>query len=222
MSDNFPPPPPEQPQPERRLPVGAVPAAEPSPWAAPAAPPHKQRTGLIVTLAVGGGLIVAGAVVALVYSMMSSVQDAIALPPERSDAPYSEPYDEGPYEEEPYEEEPYADEPYADEPAEPTPEPTAAEPDVEEDVTITACTRDPQIGWQSAKVKVVNGSSTTASYTIGVEFLDKDGAKVADGVTGVVDLAPGKSVVDEVHGLGEVPRGTTCRLVDFTRVPTEG
>lgn len=212
MSDNFPPPPPEQPQPERQVPVGAVPAAEPSPWAAPAAPPHKQRTGLIVTLAVGGGLIVAGAVVALVYSMMSSVQDAIALPPERSDAPYSEPYDGEPYEEEPY----------ADEPAEPAPEATASEPDVEEDVTITACTRDPRIGWQSAKVKVVNGSSTKASYTIGVEFLDKDGTKVADGVTGVVDLAPGKSVVDEVHGLGEVPSGTTCRLVDLMRVPTGG
>ncbi|MDX2918231.1 hypothetical protein ACF07M_19270 [Streptomyces globisporus] len=195
MSDNFPPPPPEQPQPEYR------PAAQPSPWAAPAGPPQKQRTGLIVTLAVGGGLIVAGAVVALVHSAMDAVQDSIALPP-RSDTPYSEPYGE---------------EPYADEPA---PEPTATEPDVKEDVTITACTRDPQIGWQSAKVKVVNGTSTTASYHIGVEFLDKDGTKVADGVTGVVDLGPGKSVVEEIHGLGEVPRGTTCRLVDLTRIPT--
>ncbi len=198
MSDNFPPPPPEQPQPEHLSPAGAPPE-RPSPWAAPPGPPRKQHTGLIVTLAVGGGLVVAGAVVALVYSAMSSVEDSIALPP-RSEAPYSEPYEE--------------------DPAEAAPEPTATEPDVKKDVTITACTRDPQIGWQSAKVKVVNGSSTTASYHIGVEFLDKDGTKVADGVTGVLDLGPGKSVVEEVHGLGEVPQGTTCRLVDLTRMPT--
>ncbi|MFE6701127.1 hypothetical protein [Streptomyces sp. NPDC057718] len=209
MSDNFPPPPPEQPQPEHQVPAGAVPAAQPSPWAAPAAPPRKQRTGLIATLAVAGALVVAGGVVALVHTLMSSVQDSIALPP-RSDAPYSEPYEDEPYEE------PYGEE-YEEEPA---PQATVTEPDVEEDVTITACTRDPQIGWQSAKVKVVNGSSTTASYNIGVEFLGKDGTKVADGVTGVVDLAPGKSVVEEVHGLGEVPPGTTCRLVDLLRVPT--
>ncbi|MFD5204180.1 hypothetical protein ACFWM7_29480 [Streptomyces sp. NPDC058375] len=210
MSDNFPPPPPEQPQPEHQVPAGAVPAAQPSPWAAPAAPPRKQRTGLIATLAVGGALVVAGGVVVLVHSLMSSVQDSIALPPARSDAPFSEPYEDEPYEE------PYGEE----ETVEPAPQATVTEPDVEEDVTITACTRDPQIGWQSAKVKVVNGSSTTASYNIGVEFLGKDGAKVADGITGVVDLAPGKSVVEEVHGLGEVPPGTTCRLVDLLRVPT--
>ncbi|WP_282685300.1 MULTISPECIES: hypothetical protein [unclassified Streptomyces] len=170
-----------------------------------------------MTLAVGGGLVVAGAVVALVYSAMSSVEDSIALPP-RSEAPYSEPYEEDPYEEDPYGDS--YEEPYEEDPAEAAPEPTATEPDVKKDVTITACTRDPQIGWQSAKVKVVNGSSTTASYHIGVEFLDKDGTKVADGVTGVLDLGPGKSVVEEVHGLGEVPQGTTCRLVDLMRMPT--
>ncbi|MFF2223997.1 hypothetical protein ACFVV7_11860 [Streptomyces globisporus] len=202
MSDNFPPPPPEQPQPEHRAPVGAPPA-QPSPWAAPPGPPQKQRAGLIVTLAVGGGLIVAGAVVALVHTAMSSVQDSIALPP-RSEAPYSEPY-----EEEPYEEEPYAE------------EPTATEPDAKKDVTITACTRDPQIGWQSAKVKVVNGSSTTASYTIMMEFLDEDGVKVAEGGAGVVDLEPGGSAVKKAQGLGEVPPGTTCRISDVWRTPSD-
>ncbi len=199
MSDNFPPPPPEQPQPdpEHRAPVGAPPA-QPSPWAAPPGPPQKQRTGLIVTLAVGGGLIVAGAVVALVHTAMSSVQDSIALPP-RSEAPYSEPYEEEPYEE----------------------EPSATEPDAKEDVTITACTRDPQIGWQSAKVKVVNGSSTTASYTIMMEFLDEDGVKVAEGGAGAVDLEPGGSAVKKAQGLGEVPPGTTCRISDVWRTPSE-
>lgn len=207
MSDYFPPPPPEQPQPEHRAPVGASP---PSPWAAPAAPPGKQRTGLIVTLAVGGGLVVAGAVVALVYAAMDSVQDSIALPP-RSEAPYSEPYEEEPYEENPY----------AEEPVEPTPEPSMTEPDVKKDVTIISCTRDPQIGWQSAKVKFVNGSSTTASYTVMMEFLDKEGVKVAEGGAGVVDLEPGESAVKKAQGVGEVPRGTTCRISDIWRTPSD-
>ncbi|MGW9188247.1 hypothetical protein [Streptomyces rubiginosohelvolus] len=161
-----------------------------------------------MTLAVGGGLIVAGAVVALVHAAMSSVQDSIALPP-RSEAPYSEPYEGDPYEEEPYEEDPYAE------------ESGATEPDARKDVTITACTRDPQIGWQSAKVKVVNGSSTTASYTIMMEFLDEDGAKVAEGGAGVVDLEPGGSAVKKAQGLGEVPPGTTCRISDVWRTPSD-
>ncbi|NED06727.1 hypothetical protein G3I55_34345 [Streptomyces sp. SID6648] len=202
MSDNFPPPPPEQPQPDYQ------PPAQPSPWAAPPGPPQKQRTGLIVTLAVGGGLVVAGAVVALVHAGMSSVQDSIALPP-RSEAPYSEPYEEEPYDEDPYEEEPYEE------------EPTATEPDAKKDVTIISCTRDPQIGWQSAKVKVVNGSSTTASYTVMMEFLDEDGVKVAEGGAGVVALEPGESAVRKAQGVGEVPRGTTCRISDIWRTPSD-
>lgn len=211
MSDYFPPPPPEQPQPEpgHRAPVGAPPA-QPSPWAAPPGPPQKQRTGLIVTVAVGGGLIVAGAVVALVYAAMDSVQGSIALPP-RSEAPYSEPYEEEPYEEDPD----------AEEPVEPTPEHNMTEPDVKKDVTIISCTRDPQIGWQSAKVKFVNGSSTTASYTVMMEFLDKEGVKVAEGGAGVVDLEPGGSAVKKAQGVGEVPRGTTCRISDIWRTPSD-
>ncbi|MFI1188452.1 hypothetical protein [Streptomyces californicus] len=198
MSDTFPPPPPEQPQPQPE--PQFRPAEQPSPWAAPAEPPRKQRTGLIVTLVAVGGLVVAGGTVALVLSLMDSVQDSIALPP-RSQAPFSEPY--------------------AEEPVEPTPEATVTESDMKKDVTIIACTRDPRIGWQSAKVKVVNGSSTTADYTIMMEFLDKEGVKVADGGAGVIALEPGGSVVKTAQGLGEVPRGTTCRISDVWRTPSK-
>ncbi|MFF5770879.1 hypothetical protein ACFY8V_07890 [Streptomyces californicus] len=203
MSDTFPPPPPEQPQPQPE--PQFRPAEQPSPWAAPAEPPRKQRTGLIVTLVAVGGLVVAGGTVALVVSTMSAVQDSIALPP-RSDAPYSAPYE---------------DETYDEEPVEPTPEATVTESDMKKDVTIIACTRDPRIGWQSAKVKVVNGSSTTADYTIMMEFLDKEGVKVADGGAGVIALEPGGSVVKTAQGLGEVPRGTTCRISDIWRTPSK-
>ncbi|MEU0097971.1 hypothetical protein [Streptomyces sp. NPDC006267] len=197
MSENFPPPPPEQPQPRPQQPDPWAAGPVPSPWAAPAAPPRKQRTGLVVTLSVGGALVLAGAVVALVYSLLHSVSDSIALPPERTDAPY----DAGP--------------------VEPAPKPTATEPDVAQDVTITACTRDPAIGWQSADVTVVNGSAAAADYVISVEFLDKNGVKVSEGVTGILGLGPGRTAEKKVQGLGEVPRGTTCRIDDLSRTPSE-
>ncbi|QYA97509.1 FxLYD domain-containing protein [Streptomyces anulatus] len=195
MSDYFPPPPPEQPQPEHRAPAGASP---PSPWAAPAAPPGKQRTGLIVTLAVGGGLVVAGAMVALVYSLMDSVSDSIALPPERSDAPYSEPYDEEPYEEEPV-------------------EPVAPGPPAEGDVTITKCTRDSLISWPHADLRIVNRSGSPAAYIVSITFVDADGAVVSDGIATTEEVAPGASVKVRAQGSGEAAAGTKCRIAEVDR-----
>ncbi|WP_327334583.1 hypothetical protein [Streptomyces anulatus] len=200
MSDYFPPPPPEQPQPEHPAPVGAPP---PSPWAAPAAQPGRQRTGLIVTLAVGGGLVVAGAMVALVYSLMDSVSDSIALPPERSDAPYSEPYDE----------EPYAEEPSYEEPV----EPDAAGPPAEKDVTVTKCTRDSLIGWPHADLRIVNGSGSPAAYIVSITFVAADGTVVSDGVATTEELAPGASVEVRAQGSGEVAAGTKCRVAEVDR-----
>ncbi|MBT2378726.1 hypothetical protein J7E90_15565 [Streptomyces sp. ISL-111] len=185
MSDNSPPPPPEQPQ--------------PSPWGPPAAPPGTPRTGLIVSLAVGGGLVVAGALVALVYSLMDSVSDSIALPPARSDAPSSEPYEEEPVKEEP--------------------EPVASGPAAEGDVTVTKCTRDSLIGWPHADLKIVNGSGSPAGYVVFVEFLDAKGAVLTDGVATTDDVAPGASVEVEAQGVGEVPTGTKCRVKQVTRDP---
>ncbi|MFD7128608.1 MULTISPECIES: FxLYD domain-containing protein [Streptomyces] len=205
MSDYFPPPPPEQPQPEHPAPVGAPP---PSPWAAPAAPPGKQRTGLIVTLAVGGGLVVAGAMVALVYSLMDSVQDSIALPPERSDAPYSEPY-----EEEPYDEEPFAEGPSSEEPV----EPDAAGPPAEGDVTVTKCARDSLIGWPHADLKIVNRSGSPAAYIVSITFVDADGAAVSDGIATTEEVAPGASVKVRAQGAGEAAAGTKCRITEVDR-----
>ncbi|MFB7480268.1 FxLYD domain-containing protein [Streptomyces anulatus] len=200
MSDYFPPPPPEQPQPEHPAPVGASP---PSPWAAPAAPPGKQRTGLIVTLAVGGGLVVAGAMVALVHALMDSVSDSIALPPERSDAPYSEPYDE----------EPYAEEPSYEEPV----EPDAAGPPAEKDVTVTKCTRDSLIGWPHADLRIVNRSGSPAAYIVSITFVDADGTVVSDGVATTEEVGPGASVEVRAQGSGEVAAGTECRIAEVDR-----
>lgn len=170
-----------------------------SPWAAPAEPPRKQRTGLIVALAVGGGLIVAGGVAALVVWTMSSVRDSVALEPERSDAPYSAPYGEEPYEEET---------------VEPSPEPAP-----QGDVSVTTCSRDSLIGWPHADLKIVNRTGSPAVYIVTVTFVDGDGAEVADGIAATEELAPGDSAEVRAQGTGEAPAGTKCRMGEVERHP---
>ncbi|XUZ98885.1 hypothetical protein ACQ9ZG_27140 [Streptomyces araujoniae] len=204
MSDNSPPPPPERPQPEP--PVAGPPL---SPWAPPAPPPRRQRTGLIVTLAVGGSLVVAGALVALVHSLLDAAADSTALAPARSEAYEEEvPEDEGaPYDEEaPYD-------------AEEETEPVAPGPRADGDATVTKCVRDKLIGWPHAEVKVVNGGEGPAGYIVFVEFVDPDGRMRTGGVAIADDLAPGASVRAEAQGLGEVPPGTTCRIDRVERDP---
>ncbi|MFF2600041.1 MULTISPECIES: FxLYD domain-containing protein [Streptomyces] len=192
MSDTFPPPPPEQPQPEPRYRS----PEQVSPWAAPAVPQRKQRTGLIVTLAVAGGLVVAGGTVALVVSTMSAVQDSIALPP-RSDAPYSAPYE---------------DETYDEEPVEPAPG-----PDPEGDVTVATCGRDSLIGWPHADLKIVNRTEGPAAYIVTVSFVDGDGEEVDDGIATTEEIAPGDAVTVRALGSGEVAAGTKCRTGEVER-----
>lgn len=164
-------------------------------WAPPAPPPRRQRTGLIVTLAVGGSLVVAGALVALVHSLLDAAADSIALPPARS-APYEE---EAPDDEET--------------------DPIAPGPRADGDATVTKCVRDKLIGWPHAEVKVVNGGEGPAGYIVFVEFVDPDGKMRTGGVAIADDLAPGASVKTEAQGLGEVPAGTTCRIDRVERDP---
>ncbi|MFJ9397981.1 FxLYD domain-containing protein [Streptomyces californicus] len=199
MSDTFPPPPPEQPQPEPEPRYRSP--EQVSPWAAPAVPQRKQRTGLIVTLAVAGGLVVAGGTVALVVSTMSAVQDSIALPP-RSDAPYSAPY----------EDEPFEDETYDEEPVEPAPG-----PDPEGDVTVATCGRDSLIGWPHADLKIVNRTEGPAAYIVTVSFVDGDGEEVDDGIATTEEIAPGDAVTVRALGSGEVAAGTKCRTGEVER-----
>ncbi|WP_030701442.1 MULTISPECIES: FxLYD domain-containing protein [unclassified Streptomyces] len=192
MSDTFPPPPPEQPQPEPRYRS----PEQVSPWAAPAVPQRKRRTGLIVTLAVAGGLVVAGGTVALVVSTMSAVQDSIALPP-RSDAPYSAPYE---------------DETFDEETVEPAPG-----PDPEGDVTVATCGRDSLIGWPHADLKIVNRTEGPAAYIVTVSFVDGDGEEVDDGIATTEEIAPGDAVTVRALGSGEVAAGTKCRTGEVER-----
>ncbi|WP_405511311.1 FxLYD domain-containing protein [Streptomyces anulatus] len=144
---------------------------------------------------------------------MDSVSDSIALPPERSDAPYSEPYDEEPSYEEPSYGEPSYGEPSYGEPV----EPDAAGPPAEKDVTVTKCARDSLIGWPHADLKIVNRSGSPAAYIVSITFVDADGAAVSDGVATTEEVAPGASVKVRAQGSGEVAAGTKCRITEVDR-----
>ncbi|MCD9901519.1 FxLYD domain-containing protein [Streptomyces sp. MT29] len=124
-----------------------------------------------------------------------------------------------PYGEEPYDEQPYGEDSVEEEPVEEEPEPVASGPAAEKDVTITKCVRDSLIGWQHADLTIVNGSRSPAGYVVFVEFLDAKGTVLTDGIATTDDLAPGASVKVEAQGVGEVPKGTTCRVKQVTRDP---
>ncbi|MCX4680586.1 hypothetical protein OG413_35840 [Streptomyces sp. NBC_01433] len=184
MSDSFPPPP----------------SPSPSPW--PPSPPRGQRTGLIVSLSVGGGLLAATAVAALVYTAMDRVapESLESLPARSAGTP--------------------SPEALAGE--DPTAEPSATGTAPEEDVKITKCTVDSLTKWPAAELRVVNGSGSPADYVVTVEFVDKDGTRVADGIAAVLALDAGKVAKKKAQGLGDVPRGTECRITEVTRTVSVG
>ncbi|MGW6353528.1 hypothetical protein [Streptomyces sp. NPDC055080] len=182
MSDSFPPPP----------------SPSPSPWPpSQPSPPRKQRTGLIVTLSVGGGLLAATAVAALVYTAMDRAAPGSleTLPSRSAGTPSAEAF------------------PGED----PVAEPSATGTAPEEDVRITKCTVDSLTNWPAAELRVVNGSGGPADYVVTVEFVDKDGTRVADGIAAVLALDAGKEAKEKAQGLGDVPRGTKCRITEVTR-----
>lgn len=211
MSDAFPPPPPD-PEPqaaqEPRQPAFAQPS---SPWAPPAAPPRGQRrTGLIVTLSLIGGLVVTGATAALVYVFMQEASESFARAEDRVTSRYDT---TGPEDGEGWEEfdELEDAEDFGDSGDFEAPDDDG--PPAEQDATITKCTRDALINWISADIKVVNGSTSTASYVVFVSFLDRDGDVVTEGLAVTDDdVAPGATARIEAQGVGEVPAGTKCRI----------
>ncbi|MBV7243589.1 hypothetical protein [Streptomyces sp. MW-W600-10] len=208
MSDAFPPPPTE---PEPQAPQASQQPAftqPPSPWAPPAAPPQGQRrTGLIVTLSLIGGLVVTGATAALVYAFLQEASESFARAEDRVTSRYDT---MGPEDEEGWEEfEELEDgEDFGEFGA-----PEDDGPPADKDATITKCTRDSLINWMSADIKVVNGSTSPASYVVFVSFVDRDGDVVTEGLAVTDDdVAPGATARIEAQGLGEVPAGTKCRI----------
>lgn len=165
-------------------------------WGEP--PPRKSGAGLAIGLSVGGALFV----LSLLGTFLYFLGDALAASEERRGTPPAEALP--------------GHEPSV------TVSPAPAGTDAEEDVRIAKCTVDPVIAWPAAQVVIVNGSGAAADYAVTVEFVDKDGTQVADGIVGVVGLGPGQTAKRKAQGLDEAPSGTKCRIADVHRTPAAG
>jgi hypothetical protein len=85
------------------------------------------------------------------------------------------------------------------------------------DARVSFCSIDDMLQMPSAKVKITNHSSKSSNYMVSIEFLDKSGTRVAEGVVVANNLGAGKSSVQTAQGT-EIVKGTiTCRVSDVTR-----
>ncbi|MFC9242829.1 hypothetical protein ACFT7S_01935 [Streptomyces sp. NPDC057136] len=184
------------PPPPPHQPQQQQPWVTPPGWGKP--PPRKSSTGLAVGLSVGGAVFVLALLGTFLYFLGQVVTE--------SEGPRTTPSAEALPSQEPTV----------------TPSPTPTGTDAEDDVRIAGCAVDSLTSWPSARMEIVNGSGAAADYVVTVEFVDGDGARVADGIVGVVGLAPGKTAKKKAQGLGEAPRDTKCRISDVHRTPAAG
>lgn len=204
---SFPPPPNQEPhQPPQWSPPPAEQQYRPWPdpvWGAP--PPRRSRTGLIVTLSVAGGLVG----LLLIVGVIAATLGSLSRPPAERGTPAAAP-------------------PGSSAPAEPSPpaeastDPAEAESGAEADVKLSACEIDSLTRWPSVVVTITNGTAEPMSYIVSVEFVDRSGTRVAEGVASTSALAPGRTSKQKAQGVGEVPTGTKCRVSDVSRFPDAG
>ncbi|MDH6146008.1 hypothetical protein P3T35_008070 [Kitasatospora sp. GP30] len=92
----------------------------------------------------------------------------------------------------------------------------------EADVTITSCGVDPTTSIPDAKVEIINHSSKSSNYTIGVEFVDSSGTRLADGAALASNVAPNQKVEEDAGGTAQVTTKITCRLTSVNRFSAVG
>ncbi|MFI8002895.1 FxLYD domain-containing protein [Streptomyces sp. NPDC086010] len=193
---SFPPPPNQEPQ---QPPEWSPPPAEQQyrPWPDPvwgAPPPRKSRTGLIVTLSVVGGLVG----LLLIVGVIAATLGSLSHPSAERRSPAAAP------------------------PAEAPTDPAEAESSAEADVKLSACEIDSLTQWPSVVVTITNRTAGPMSYIVSVEFVDRSGTRVAEGIASTSALAPGRTSKQKAQGVGEVPAGTKCRVSDVSRFPDAG
>lgn len=87
----------------------------------------------------------------------------------------------------------------------------------EGDVKITACEVEPSLKWPSAKLTITNRSSKTSNYMVQVEFVDKSGTRIGEGVAATNNLAPDQVAKETAQGTGDASGKITCKVTEVTR-----
>ncbi|MFF4093349.1 FxLYD domain-containing protein [Streptomyces sp. NPDC001834] len=224
MSQGFPPPgpqphqPPQPPQwggqPPQQQPFQQQPYPQGPGWGAPVPPPKRRRTGLIVTLSVLGGLVLLGGCGALVVSVVSNVP---AVQESSSSGESSQ--DEAPGKDAPAKDDASGKKPGEEKPAGKEDD---AKADAAADVKLSTCEVNDLTKWPSVDVEIVNHSDVKSNYIVTVEFVDKSGTRVAEGMAAANNLAPGQKSTQKAQGLGDSPADTKCKVTDVTRYPSVG
>ncbi len=206
MSYSYPPPSDQQPQQpgqpqqnpqwaQQQYPPQYPPQAGPG-WGTPMPPPKKNRAGLIAVLGCSGVLVLAvvGGVIALASSGGDDGPSSSAG--KASSSPSVAASGKAPAKEKPA--------PAGD----------------EGDVTVTGCTVNSTTTWPAADVEIVNHSGAKSNYIVSIEFLDKAGTRLGEGMAAANNVTPGQKVKTKAQGLADTSGKVTCKVADVTRYPS--
>ncbi|MEE4491599.1 FxLYD domain-containing protein [Streptomyces sp. BE230] len=194
-------PPPQQPGQPQQNPQWSQQQYPPQPgpgWGTPMSPPKKtNKAGLVAVLGCSGVLVLAviGGVVALASSGGDGPSSSAG---KASSSPSVAASEKAPAKEKP-----------------------AAEPKGDAgDVTITGCVVNGVTSWPAADVEIVNHSGEKSNYIVSVEFLDKAGTRLGEGMAAANNVAPGQKVRAKAQGLAETSGKVSCKVSDVTRYPS--
>lgn len=158
-------------------------------------PPKKNKAGLIAVLGCSGVLVLAviGGVVALASSGGDDGPSSAGVASSSPSAAGKVPAKEKP------EAEPKGD---------------------EGDVTVTGCVVNGTTSWPAADVEIVNHSGVKSNYIVSVEFLDKAGTRLGEGMAAANNVAVGQKVRAKAQGLAETSGKVSCKVSNVTRYPS--
>ncbi|WP_354643556.1 hypothetical protein [Kitasatospora camelliae] len=86
-----------------------------------------------------------------------------------------------------------------------------------EDVSITSCAVDATTGFPQARLRIVNHSSKSSTYLIGVEFVNAAGTRISESAATTAALAPNQTAEATAGSLDRASGAITCRLTTVQR-----
>lgn len=90
--------------------------------------------------------------------------------------------------------------------------------DAVDDVEVTDCGLEPDLGWATATVTITNNSSGRSDYFVTVAFETDDGATRTDeGLASASNLEPDQVTEVDAPTATEAPENVECRIVEVQR-----
>ncbi|MFJ4918125.1 FxLYD domain-containing protein [Streptomyces sp. NPDC088726] len=90
----------------------------------------------------------------------------------------------------------------------------------EGDITVTGCVVNSSTTWPAADVEIVNHSGAKSNYIVSIEFVDKAGTRLGEGMAAANNVTPGQKVRAKAQGLAETSGKVSCKISKVTRYPS--